>query len=254
MMTGVVLSILTFILGVLFSYIIARTTEVKPKITVKFQNIGIINNDLEDVEFTCNNCKVNTLIKTSILFWNSGNKCITKEQLVGAKKLHFTFPVDCKIFSCKIKRSTDDAICLKSESTGNDVEVDFEYLKKGDGGLIEVLHNSSDYEKILPQIKLNTIYKDDVITYKHSTDWFTIDKEKASRKRMLNICIVALNIIIAVTLAVAILFLAMSLTYKIGNYWSITLFVIGEWLVGFLNAKIMKLTSGLIINVPNALR
>ncbi|MCD7991530.1 MAG: hypothetical protein LUK37_07010 [Clostridia bacterium] len=253
MMTGVILSIVTFILGVLFSYIIARTTEVKPKITVKFQNIGIINNDLEDVEFTCNNCKVNTLIKTSVLFWNSGNKCITKEQLVGAKMLHFTFPVDCKILSCKIKRSTDDAISLQSKVIDNNVYVDFEYLKKGDGGLIEVLHNSSDYENILPQIKLNTIYKDDVITYKHSTDWFTIDKEKASRKRMLNFCIIALNLIIAVILAIAIFFLSISLFNKIGD-WTIAIFIIGEWLVGFLNAKIMKVTSGLIVNVPNALR
>lgn len=252
-MVGVILSMVTFILGVLFSYIIARTTEVKPKITVKFQNIGIINNDLKDVEFTCNNCKVNTLIKTSVLFWNSGNKCITKEQLVGAKMLHFTFPVDCKIFSCKIKRSTDDAISLQSKVVDNNVYVDFEYLKKGDGGLIEVLHNSSDYENILPKIKLNTIYKDDVITYKHSTDWFTIDKEKVSKKRMFSFGIVALNIIIAVTLSVVIFGLSMPLTLKIGD-WAIAIFVIGEWLVGFLNAKITKLTSGLIVNVPNSLR
>ncbi len=252
-MEGIILSIITFVLGILFSYLIARTTEIKTNITVKFQNIGIINNELEDVTFSCNGCKISTLIKTSILFWNSGRKCITKEQLVDEKLLHFVFPDECHIFSSKIIKTTNESINLNCKVKDNDVFIDFAYLKKGDGGLIEILHNSDKYENIEAKIKLNSNQKKDVIVYKHSTDWFTIDNEKAFKRKIVNFSIIALSVVSILILSIAVLAISVRLTGFMGDK-AIIIFIIGEWLVGFLSSKIKNMIDGKIINVPNKLR
>lgn len=252
-MGGIILSIVTFILGVIFSYIIARSTEVKTNITVKFQNIGIINNDLKNVDFACNGCKVDTLIKTSILFWNSGNKCITKEQLLNEEFLHFVFPDNCEIFSGKIVKVTDDSINLDCKVDNSNIFVDFTYLKKGDGGLIEVLHNSYDYDKITAKIKLNTNQKNDVIIYKHSTDWFTVDKEKAFKRKLFKVYLAIISILVLLMLSIGVFAFSFMLSEVIGDLFLIV-FVIGEWVVGFLSSQIIKMLAKSIINVPNKLR
>lgn len=252
-MGGIILSIITFALGVIFSYIIARSIEVKTNITVKFQHIGIINNDLKSVEFSCNGCKVNTLTKTSILFWNSGNKCIKKENLLNEEFLHFVFPENCKIFSGKIMKTTDDSINLDCKVDKNNIFVDFTYLKKGDGGLIEVLHNSDDYEKIEAKIKLDTNQKNDVVIYKQSTDWFTADKEKSFKRKIFKISLATISISVMLILSIGVFAFSFMLGEVIGDLFLIV-FVLGEWLVGFLSSHIIRIIAKFITNIPDKLR
>lgn len=252
-MDGNILSIGTFILGVAFSYIIARSIEVKTNITVKFQHIGIINNDLKGVEFSCNGYKVDTLTKTSILFWNSGNKCIKKEQLLNEEFLHFVFPENCIIFSGKIMKTTDDAINLDCKVDKNNIFIDFTYLKKGDGGLIEVLHNSDNYEKIEAKIKLDTNQKNDVVIYKQSTDWFTADKEKSFKRKIFKISLVTMSILVMLMLSIGVFAFSFILEEAIGDL-SLIVFIIGEWGVGFLSSQIVKIIAKSIVNIPDKLR
>lgn len=252
-MGGIILSIVTFTLGVIFSYVIARTIEVKTNITVKFQHIRIINNDLKNVEFSCNGYKVNTLTKTSILFWNSGNKCIRKGQLLDEEFLHFVFPDNCIIFSGKIMKTTDNAINLDCKVDKNNIFVDFTYLKKGDGGLIEILHNSNNYEKIEAKIKLDTNQKNDVIIYKQSTDWFTADKEKSFKRKLFRIELLIVSILVMLILSIGVFVFSFMLETVIGDL-CLIVFVLGEWLIGFLSSQIIKIVAKSIVNIPDKLR
>lgn len=97
------LSILTFILGVIASYLISRNFELKTQIRMDINSFGIINDKIDsgNVVLQCNGTKIDTFSKTSIIFWNSGRKCITKDEILGEQCLKIELSQNVKVFDCR---------------------------------------------------------------------------------------------------------------------------------------------------------
>lgn len=182
-----ILSILTFILGVVGSYLISRNFELKTQIRMNINSFGIINGDIGsgNVTLECNGIKINTLTKTSIMFWNSGRKCITKDEILGEKYLKIEFPQDVKIFDCKNIKNNEKENNISVFHSDNCVLIEFDYLKPGNGAIIDVLHNGERSNEVTPFFNLKTNNKKDFIKVNSSVDWESIEKKKEmSNKRI----------------------------------------------------------------------
>lgn len=174
------LSILTFILGVVGSYLISRNFEIKAQIRMDINSFGIINDSIgiSNVTLECNGTKIDTLTKTSVMFWNSGRKCITRKDILGDPYMKIEFSQDVEIFECKIIKNNEKSnkICIFSDN--NVVLIEFEYLKPGNGAIIDILHNGDINKEITPCLNLVTYNKNDVIKADTKVGWESIIKKK----------------------------------------------------------------------------
>lgn len=196
-----VLSILTFILGVIASYLISRNFELKTQIRMDINSFGIINDNIGSgsVTLQCNGTKIDTLTKTSIMFWNSGRKCITKDEILGEQCLKIEFPQNVEIFDCKNIQNNEKTNNIHVFNNDNFVIVEFNYLKPGNGAIIDILHNSNRNKEITPILNLKTNNKKDIIKVNSSIDWESIEKTKEMNYRATKI----LNALLLVMLMIA---------------------------------------------------
>lgn len=173
-------SILTFILGVLSSYMISRNFELKSQIRMDINSFGIINDNIDSGNITlqCNGTKINILSKTSIIFWNSGRKCITKDEILGEQYIKIEFSQGVKIFDCKNVRSNEEENNIVVFSDDNCVIIKFDYLKPGNGAVIDILHNGDIRKEITPILNLKTNNKKDIIKVNSCIDWENVEKKK----------------------------------------------------------------------------
>lgn len=174
------LSILTFILGVVGSYLISRNFELKTQIRMNINSFEIINDSVgtENVKLECNGIKIDTLTKTSIVFWNSGRKCITKDEILGNKCLKIEFAQGVEIFECNNAKNNEKLNNISVSNDKNIVLIEFDYLKPGDGAIIDILHNGDIYESITPILNLKTYNKNDIIKAETSVGWESIRRKK----------------------------------------------------------------------------
>ena len=179
-MGSIILSLVTFILGIVCSYTISRNFELKTQIRMDINSFGIINENIGagSVIIECNGAKIDTLTKTSIMFWNSGRKCITKDEILGEKCLKIEFPQVVKIFECKKIKYNEKLNKISVCNDQNVVIVKFEYLKPGNGAIIDILHNGNINQEIAPIFNLKTNNKNDVIKVNTSVDWENVEKSK----------------------------------------------------------------------------
>lgn len=195
-----ILSIVTFILGVVSSYLISRNFELKTQIRMNINSFGIINNNigLGNIILECNGIKIDTLTKTSIMFWNSGRKCITKDEILGEQYLKINFPSNVKIFECTNVKNNEKENNITVINNGNFVAIEFDYLKPGDGAIIDILHNGNKNIEINSILNLKTNNKKDLLKIYSSIDWESIEKREETNYRIFQI----LNAIILIVLMV----------------------------------------------------
>ena len=179
-MGNFILSIITFILGVVGSYVISRNFELKAQIRMDINSFGIINENVGagNVIIECNGAQIDTLTKTSIIFWNSGRKCITKDEILSEGCLKIKFPQGVEIFECRRIKYNEELNKISVCNNQNEVIVKFEYLKPGNGAIIDILHNGNIYQEIAPIFNLKTYNKNDVIKANTSVDWENVEKSK----------------------------------------------------------------------------
>lgn len=95
----------------------------------------------EGMPISCSDSGLCNVSITNVLFWNMGNKYINKTDV--KKDIAVTFPEDNVILrSPKILQSSRPEICFSATRRGNRIVLSFDFLDKGDGGLIEVIHSS----------------------------------------------------------------------------------------------------------------
>lgn len=206
-----ILSILTFILGVVGSYLISRNFELKTQIRMNINSFGIINKNIgiRNVVLECNGTKIDILTKTSIMFWNSGRKCIVKDEILGDQYLKIEFPQNTKIFACKNIKNNEKLNNIFIYNDQNTIIVKFDYLKPGNGAIIDILHNGDMSKEIVPILNLKTYNKKDVIKVNKSIDWESIEKKNARDYQISKIFNALLLVLLIIIASVSSIFLPM---------------------------------------------
>lgn len=204
-----ILSILTFILGVVGSYLISRNFELKTQIRMNINSFGIINDSIgtSNATIECNGTKISTLTKTSIMFWNSGRKCIAKDEILGDQYLKIEFPQNTKIFECKNIENNEKANNILVYNDENIIIVKFDYLKPGNGAIIDILHNGDMSKEITPILNLKTYNKEDVIKVNTSIDWESIEKKRERNYQINKISKALLLVILIIIISLSSIFL-----------------------------------------------
>jgi hypothetical protein len=93
--------------------------------------------------------QVDKLIKTNIIFWNSGRAAIRGSDIVAVDPIRIIFEPGSKILSIQINKMNNisNSIHLsKSEDFPDQVIMKFDYLNPEDGINMEILHNSARNE------------------------------------------------------------------------------------------------------------
>lgn len=181
-----ILSVLTFILGVVGSYFISRNFELKTQIKMDINSFEIINDNigLEGIILQCNGMKIDTLTKTSIMFWNSGRKCITKDEILGKQCIEIEFDQNVEIFKCKDVKRNELSNNISVSNYKNIVNVKFDYLKPGNGAVIDILHNGTIDKAIKPYLNLKTYNKSDIIKVETSVGWDSLRRKKENENHV----------------------------------------------------------------------
>ncbi len=89
------------------------------------------------------------LTRSVLIFWNSGEKTISREDIAETDPLRFSIGNDGEVLSATVLKSTRDVsnINIKPNTAiPNHVQLDFSFLDPGDGAVVEILHTSKESE------------------------------------------------------------------------------------------------------------
>lgn len=92
------------------------------------------------------------LTRSIVVLWNSGEKTIIKEDIVGADPLRVSIGEEGEILSIallKVSRPVNEAAIVGSPPRKQDAEITFGYLDAGDGIVIEILHTSENSKPLV---------------------------------------------------------------------------------------------------------
>lgn len=87
---------------------------------------------------------ITSLISTNIAIWNNGNKTIKKNNIL--KPIKLILPQDVKVVgNIKVKKNRDEFNFKATKSTkyNNIISIEWDFLKQGDGALIQLFHTGS---------------------------------------------------------------------------------------------------------------
>ena len=86
--------------------------------------------------------EIQRLTVSKIAFWNSGTETITHNDIPSKDKISIDIDEEFRILSCSIIAQTNItnniSVCLSQD--GKKVDIDFEYLEKQDGFVIQIFH------------------------------------------------------------------------------------------------------------------
>lgn len=122
----------------------------------KAKSISIYRGGLpEGVEVFCHGVKVNQLVRSTIILWNSGNQTFRKADLVDSDPLRVEIPSG-RILSSRITsvtRSVNAFNVLIQESNPSLASISFDYMDPRDGATIELVHTSEANPILLGTIR-----------------------------------------------------------------------------------------------------
>lgn len=113
-----------------------------------YGRIKILHDDIEEVE---------NLTVTKISLWNSGNIVINKNDIASKEPFEICFHSDINILETDIIYCSDFSNVIKIDKNyikDNKIKIDFEFLDKKDGAIIQILHDGIDDKKIFTKGKI----------------------------------------------------------------------------------------------------
>lgn len=139
------ISFLITILSVILAYIFYKKSSknIVPKYTLTSKKM-IANNISEYGPLTVyyDGHEIPNFTASEFVFWNDGNATLLHDDIASADPLRFTAAAPYEILSARIIKASSPAnkfSVLCSPDSAN-VEVEFDYLDKGQGGVIQILH------------------------------------------------------------------------------------------------------------------
>jgi hypothetical protein len=88
---------------------------------------------------------VPVVTRSAVAFWNAGREPIRRADLVGTHPLQAKLPTDVRVLDVNVLATTRPQIDFDWVSeTDRNVGIDFSFLNRRDGGVIEILHTGMD--------------------------------------------------------------------------------------------------------------
>lgn len=147
---GALISLCSILVGTIISFIFYRKSIRKAVPGYQYKSLNIIDVGkeikIDNINVFYKESKIERLSKTQILFWNDGNKTILGKNIVEKERIKIQFDQsDGEILSARIVETTRDVInfVINHNPGDNFAFIDFEFLDKKDGALIELLHTNS---------------------------------------------------------------------------------------------------------------
>jgi hypothetical protein len=126
------------------------------------------------VEITYKNRKVMSLTISKIVFWNSGQETISRNDLVKLNPLQIRGIEDTIILSGDIlaTSSPSNKFTLEFKPKNNQILMDFDYLDNGQGAVLQIVHtgaqeNALDVLGDIKGVKSVRKYKQSKIAWRH---------------------------------------------------------------------------------------
>jgi predicted ATP-dependent endonuclease of OLD family len=146
------LSILAFIIGVIgVLYTIVSKKEKSPCYDITSNNIirdfmGVF----KQLEINYSNQEIKNFTVTKIVFWNKGRETIDKEDVVNADPISIHIKDGYNILDHDIigKNEKTNNFSLSESSDKSSINIDFDYIDKNNGIVIQILHTGKSSEDI----------------------------------------------------------------------------------------------------------
>lgn len=122
----------------------------KPKFFVwSFNLIKDASKKLKKLEVIYSKKKIENLTVTKIAFWNDGKETIRKDDIPQAAPLKIVINNKYKILEAEvIKRTNEENLVKVIKKNNKSIIVTFDYLDKGEGATIQVIHTGQSSEDI----------------------------------------------------------------------------------------------------------
>jgi hypothetical protein len=153
---GVVITLLTFLAGTVIVIVTYLATRSVFRLAYQRSGLRLIGSPTaalpSDVAVLFRGDAVEQLTKTSIIFWNSGNRTIPGSDIVKDDPIRFEFTDKSRVLDVSVSKSTRSVNQIRALQVAdhlNWVLIDFDFLDGGDGAAIEVLHTDA---KLYPKV------------------------------------------------------------------------------------------------------
>jgi hypothetical protein len=150
--TGLILSVVGIALSAIGIILTIKAREKRePKCVYKtYRNIVKLSNEGK-LKISYDGIEVDRICTTYIFFWNKGNKEIKKGDIPKPLEIDLSDEKELYLLDFKVIKVSRDAINLVvSQCWKHTLQIDFDFLDKNDGAVIEVKHTGSIH--ILPSI------------------------------------------------------------------------------------------------------
>jgi cell division protein FtsW (lipid II flippase) len=148
-----ILSVIVAVVSVAVSVIIYLKSkrEKVPKYSIKSYNIiKDFVNIFEALEVSYAGQTIKNLTVSKIVFWNAGRETIDKDDIVAADPITISTKGDYKILDQKIISINNETnkFSVKKSDGHSKVELEFEYVDKNDGAVIQIIHTGYSSKNI----------------------------------------------------------------------------------------------------------
>jgi hypothetical protein len=158
---GAIIGFSGILIGTIVAIIVYKISRIKPRLAYQYRASRLISKKgqalPEEVTILFMDKKVEGLVKTHVVFWNSGKSTINGESIVGDDPLRLEFGKKAEILSAHIvafTRQTNKFTAKINPAASNEVLCSFDYLDEGDGATVEVLNTGEErYPKVLGSIR-----------------------------------------------------------------------------------------------------
>jgi hypothetical protein len=153
---GLLSIIVSIVVGVYFYQRAKR--EKAPCWAIRTNNLIVgTKSKLPNIEITYNGQQVENISVSRLLFWNDGADTIDHSDMVRSSPLRIVGDNGATLLDATILRANNatNSFSVSSPTSENTCLLDFEYLDKGEGALIQVVHTgiSSNDLKVVGAIK-----------------------------------------------------------------------------------------------------
>jgi len=133
--------------GIVAAIVTFRISRIGPRPVFKLRVLRLISRKAQvlpsDIEIRFKDTPVQHLMRTQIIFWNSGTALVRGSDIVEHDPLRFAFKSPGEILSAEVLNSVRPANKVQATFKTEDptvVQISFDYLDPGDGATIDVLH------------------------------------------------------------------------------------------------------------------
>jgi hypothetical protein len=135
----------------------------KKKASPSFQKessrlIGHKNNELPgEIRVFYQEIPLSRLTRSTFIFWNDGNETLSKEDITSGDPIAISVANDERILSfqvTKLSRKINNIQVLRCDGVENSIILEFDFLDKNDGAVIEILHDGKElHPKVTGTVK-----------------------------------------------------------------------------------------------------